>query len=257
MCMILFAYDAHPGYKLIVAANRDEDYSRPTAPAAFWGQDSLILAGKDLEQGGTWMGITKGGRYAAITNYRDPSFKRARPLSRGRIVREYLECDIPTQLFMEKVLREGERYNGFNLLAGTENEIYCCSNRESIVRKVEKGVHGLSNSLLDVPWPKVSEGIAGLKGCLCEREINIDCLFNMLASQKKADDHLLPETGVGLEFERMLSPIFIAGSDYGTRSSTVLLIDRSGYVNFWERSFFPQSPNIWSGISYEFIIDNS
>ena len=239
MCLVLWASEYHEKYKLVVAANRDEFYRRPTLPADFWPENPTILAGKDLKGGGTWMGITTGGRFATLTNYRDPSSFNPHAPSRGRLVQKYLEGSLPPEQYMQRLAQEGGRYNGYNLLAGTCDEMYYFSNRERMVRKVDKGVHGLSNSLIDVPWPKVVRGVDGLKKCLDNADIDVEALFILMADRERASDHDLPGTGVTLELERMLSPLFIESQDYGTRTTTVILVNRSNFVQFWERSFKP------------------
>lgn len=239
MCLVLWANDCHDKYKLLIAANRDEYYHRPTLPAGFWPESPTILAGRDLKEGGTWMGITTNGRFATLTNYRDPSSFNPKAPSRGRLVLNYLEADISPKSYMLKLLPEKAKYNGYNLLAGTVDEIYYFSNREKQVRKVDRGFHGLSNSLINVPWPKLVKGVKGLKNCLASSVVDVEDLFKIMADREPADDHELPSTGVSLEMERMLSPLFIesASYDYGTRTTTVILIDRNNHVQFWERSF--------------------
>lgn len=254
MCLILFAIDCHPQYRLVVAANRDEYYHRQTLPADFWPDNPSILAGRDGYQGGTWMGITTAGRIAALTNYRDPSRHNPQAPSRGHLVREYLESSTSPVPYMRDLLDESDRYNGFNLLAGTPENLYYFSNREKIIRPLEKGCHGISNSLLDVPWPKVTRGIDGLTACLRQQEINHEDLFALMADRELADDSDLPHTGVSLEMERMLSSIFIEMPGYGTRSTTILLVNRENQVQFWERTFFPDQPGTWKDAYYSFLI---
>lgn len=252
MCLIVFAYDYHPRYKLVVAANRDEFYRRPTLPADFWQDNPSILAGRDLEQGGTWMGVTTTGRFAALTNYRGPSQDKQQTPSRGQLVRNYLNSDLSPETYLQGLDKGGVEYNGFNLLTGTTQALYYYSNQEKVIRPVEKGVHGLSNSLLDVAWPKVSKGVKALEGCLQEQDIQVERLFEILADQERPDDSELPQTGVGLELERMLSPMYIVSPDYGTRSSTILLIDRHNHVQFWERRFTSEESGMGNEVSYEF-----
>ncbi len=252
MCLILLANDCHPKYSLVVAANRDEFYQRQTLPAAFWPQAPSILAGRDVDHGGTWMGITTAGRFAALTNFRDPSNHKTHAPSRGYLVHKYLESTSPIKSYMQNLLNEGQRYNGFNLLAGTPETLYYFSNREKVIRHLEKGYHGLSNALLDVPWPKITKGIKKLTACLQEHEVYYEDLFEIMADKELANDSDLPQTGVSIELERMLSAIFIESPDYGTRSTTVMLIDRNNHVQFWERSFSPQQPDTWEESYYSF-----
>ncbi|NLT20879.1 MAG: NRDE family protein [Syntrophomonadaceae bacterium] len=250
MCLIIFAYDYHPRYKLIVAANRDEFYQRPTLPAAFWEDKDEILAGRDLQEGGTWMGISTRGRFAALTNYRDPStYKKIAP-SRGHLVQNYLSSSIGPEVYLETLPDGGAAYNGFNLLLGNHDSLYYYSNRERLVREVAPGVHGLSNSLLDVPWPKVTKGINELTRILEDEHIDTEKLFTIMRDRELPPDQDLPETGVGLEMERVLAPAFVMSPEYGTRLTTVILIDRNNKVQFWERSFLNHQPDSWDEVCY-------
>lgn len=239
MCLILFAYNCHPKYRLVVAANRDEYYHRPTAPAAFWADAPGLLAGRDLELGGTWLGITKGGRFAAVSNYREPPSDHGPVLSRGLIPTGFLSSDMTASDYLGSLKMNGSRFKGVNALLGDRDGISYFSNRDSAHNgAVSPGIHGLSNHLLDTPWPKVVRGREVL-GAVVAKEAVIDPeeLFAVLGDRTPAPDHLLPDTGIGLERERLLSSIFIAGSDYGTRSSTVILIGYDDKVVFSERSF--------------------
>jgi uncharacterized protein with NRDE domain len=253
MCLILFAYNCHPRYYLVVAANRDEYYDRPAKPAAFWPESPHLLAGRDLQQGGTWMGITATGRFAAVTNYREKD-ARPRELSRGQLVRKYLCGSESPMSYVNNLKDGGDGYNGFNILLGDTQCLYYYSNREKVLRRVEEGIHGLSNNLLNVPWPKVSKGTKALADCLQTGEEIKERLFAILGDKERPADHELPQTGVSLEWERVLSPAFIVSPGYGTRCSTVLLIDRRGHVRFWERSFSPEKPEQYHEVFYEFDI---
>jgi uncharacterized protein with NRDE domain len=252
MCLILFSYNNHPEYRLIVVANRDEFYSRPTAPAAYWKDDSNIVGGRDLEKMGTWMGITKKGRFAAITNYRDPSFEMKNAKSRGELVSNYLGGNDSPMEYLNKAKYESDLYNGFNLLVGDLSSLLYFSNRNNEIVEVSQGVHGLSNHILDTPWPKVKKGKNALKKNIeNEKILNPNALLELLADSDQANESELPNTGVGLERERVLSPLFIKGLDYGTRSSTVLLIDHNNCVTFVER-FFLKGQDEWQDVSYQF-----
>lgn len=245
MCLVLLAYEAHPAYRLILAANRDEFYERPTAPAAFWEDAPDVLAGRDLLHGGTWLGVTRAGRVAAVTNFRDPRSKRDGALSRGLLVGDFLRGGQTPGAYLAGLAPRGGDYNGFNLLAGDASGFYYYSNREGVPRELKPGVYGLSNHLLDTPWPKVGrvkeaaaaaiEALAGMAdgrgGALAP-----ETFFDILAERAQAADERLPDTGVGLEVERMLSPLFIVSPAYGTRSSTVVLVGREGRVTFAERT---------------------
>ncbi|WP_047152777.1 NRDE family protein [Aneurinibacillus tyrosinisolvens] len=242
MCLILFAYKAHPDYPLIVAANRDEFYNRPTAPAAFWEDYPFILAGRDLEKMGTWMGVTKTGRFAAITNYRDPLDVRDDVKSRGELVSDYLSSDIAPEQYLCKVKEHHRDYNRFNLLVGDTTSLFYYSTLENIVSEIEPGIHGLSNHVLDTSWPKVSIGKERLAHLLKEKgRLDTKPLFDILSDEKRAPDTDLPNTGVGIEWERMLSPLFIRSGGYGTRSSTVVLFNNKNRILFEERFYQPDS----------------
>lgn len=256
MCLLVFSLSAHPDYKFIIAANRDEFYARPTLAASFWEENTSVLAGKDLAKGGTWMGIEKSGRFAALTNFRNPALNKPHMPSRGHLVYNYLKDSCDAKTYLENVLNDGNTYNGYNLLAGTPDELYYLSNRsESGILKVENGVHGLSNNLLDVPWPKVKKAKERFLECLSHREIAHEKLFELLKDTEHPPDSELPQTGVTLERERLLSPAFIVSPDYGTCSSTVLLVDRRNHVRFWERSFKPDTPIPTGEVYYEFDIE--
>ncbi|MBT0653304.1 NRDE family protein [Geomobilimonas luticola] len=238
MCLILFAHDCHPFYRLVLAANRDEFYDRPTAPAAFWDDDPSILAGRDLKVGGTWFGITTTGRLAAITNYRDLASHRPNAPSRGLLVSDFLQSSLPAETFLAELAASNPGYNSFNLVCGTPESLWHYSDRGGPPAPVSHDTHGLSNRLLDTPWPKVSRGKAALAD-IVQRHDRIEPaeLFAILADRTVAADQLLPDTGVGLERERLLSPLHIASADYGTRSATVLLVGRDGLVEFIEQTF--------------------
>jgi len=237
MCLILFAWQVHPVYPLILAGNRDEFYSRPTAPADFWDDHPQILAGRDLEHGGTWLGIHRSGRLAAVTNYRDGRAARRGTRSRGELVSGFLTSDLAPEEYLQEVHRQHTAYDGFNLLIGTPDRLFSYSNRSEQLAEVEPGVHGLSNHLLDSPWPKVERGKAALRELRdSDREALIERLLAVLADRVPAPDHTLPDSGIELERERLLSPAFIATPNYGTRCSSVLLVDTSGRVSFTERT---------------------
>jgi uncharacterized protein with NRDE domain len=238
MCLILIGLNSHPDYKLIIAGNRDEFYDRPTAEAAFWDEAPYLLAGKDLLGGGTWFGITKGGRLAAISNYRDPEpFKKDAP-SRGRLVSGFLLGNDSPGSYLDNITEEAGRYNGFNLATGLNDRLFWYSNRGNVIKELGPGIYGMSNHLLDTAWPKVIKGKSQLAGLISRPVLpGPDEFFNMLTDRTVAFDKDLPDTGVGLERDRMLSPIFISSPDYGTRSSTLLFIDRDGLVTFIERTY--------------------
>ncbi|MCS0654676.1 NRDE family protein [Cytobacillus firmus] len=227
MCLILFAYKVHPKYKLIVAANRDEFYERPTAPAYFWEDQPHILAGRDLRKMGTWMGVTRNGRFAALTNYRDPNEVTEGKRSRGDLVANFLKGSASPADFMNRASEHRSSYPGYNLLAGNLEELFYYSNVEDRVELLQPGIYGVSNHVLDTEWPKVKKGKEGLTALLDNAEGNLtEDLFTLLQNADSAPDERLPKTGVSLEWERILSPLFIKSDGYGTRSSTVLLMSK-------------------------------
>ncbi|GAB4350166.1 MAG: NRDE family protein [Gammaproteobacteria bacterium] len=256
MCLILLAYRCHPRYHLVVAANRDEFFGRPAAAAHWWGGEGKILAGRDLEAGGTWMGISRLGRFAALTNYRDPPAHRQDAPSRGALVCDYLEGSDSPADYLESLASRAADYNGFNLLVGDRDGLLGYCNRAAGIRSLEPGVHGISNGILDEPWPKVSQGRAELSAVLSENEEpDPERLFAILADRARADDELLPDTGIGKEWERMLSARFIAAPGYGTRCSTILLWGIDGRVRFIERSF-DETGKLIGVVDHSFRIEN-
>ncbi|MBI4209271.1 MAG: NRDE family protein [Deltaproteobacteria bacterium] len=236
MCLILLAHQYHPKYRLVFAANRDEFPNRPTAPAAFWEEDPNILAGKDLLKGGTWCGVSKIGRFAALANIRDPKAHRDGAPSRGLLVSNFLKGKESSEEYLQKIEKEAREYNPFGLLAGDKSDLFYFSNRVRKSQKLEPGLYGLSNHLLDTPWPKVKRGKGKLKAILSRESFSAEDLLDLLADTTPARDSELPDTGVGLELERMLSPIFIKSPTYGTRASTIILIDTENNVTFIEKT---------------------
>lgn len=252
MCLILFAYKVHPAYPLIVAANRDEFYERRSAPVGFWEDASQVLAGRDLKEGGTWLGITREGKFAAITNYRDPATFRTGAPSRGRLIKNYLCGSSNAEAYIKKISGRAGLYNGFNLICADSKDLFVYSNRADM-QKLAAGIYGLSNRFLDTPWPKVVRGKKALAAAMMEKGDALEAaLFKILADRKIAPDNKLPSTGVGLEWERALSAIFIESPGYGTRSSTVLLIGKNKWVKFVEKVFDgKQQPWVESRISFQ------
>lgn len=241
MCLILFAQNAHPEYPLVFAGNRDEFYDRPSAPAAFWDEAPHVLGGRDLKAGGTWLGITERGHWATVTNVRDQMPSRDDAPSRGHLVAEYLKDESAPEAYVQSVAENADQYNGFNLLVGTREETLYFSNRDGSPGFVTDGIHGMSNAQLDDPWPKVERGTSSLRAVL-DDEVTAERLLDILDDRRPAPDDELPRTGVGRKTERMLSPPFIEGDTYGTRTSTVILMHRSGAVTFVERSFDRGTP---------------
>jgi uncharacterized protein with NRDE domain len=238
MCLLLFSYRIHPDYRLIVAANRDEFYTRPTAALDYWADHPDVLAGRDLKGNGTWLGVTRYGRLAAVTNYREPTAHIENPPSRGRLIGDFLIGNASAQRYLKIVSKISNAYDGFNLIAGDPAGLYYYSNRAPCVRQLQPGFYGISNHLIDTPWPKIKKGKALLQGQLCGREkIDVEKIWEILADRTLPADKNLPDTGVGLEWERILAPLFISSQDYGTRSSSIILMEYSGRTTFMERTF--------------------
>jgi len=240
MCLILLAWNHHPAYRLILAANRDEVHARPSAPAAWWEQPPGILAGRDLAGGGTWCGIDRRGRWAAVTNFRDfrdPATRRENAPSRGLLVSDFLASGTRPESGLTALTTQAGDYRPFNLLAGDRQEIAYFGSREGRVRRLPPGLYGLSNALLDTPWPKVTSAKAALACLLRQEQVASEELFALLADRTPAPDVDLPDTGLGLPRERLLSSRFICSEAYGTRCSTLLLIRKDGRVEFRERRF--------------------
>jgi uncharacterized protein with NRDE domain len=237
MCLIFLSLNTHPAYKLIVAGNRDEFYARKTAAAEFWKDEPEILAGRDLEAGGTWLGMNRSGKISMLTNYRDPQNINPHAPSRGQLVLDYLKTSIHPSAYLEHVAQTGKSYNGFNLITGTPDELWYYSNYREGIEKLEPGFYGISNQLLETPWPKVQRGKEKLKLILSQPTINPDHLFEALYDDQRAPDDKLPNTGLSLEREQALSSMFIKTENYGSRCSTVILIDRKYQVFFSERVY--------------------
>lgn len=243
MCLILFSYNYHPRYRLVLAANRDEFYDRPAAPMQFWEDHPNVLGGRDLKSMGTWMGITRSGRIAAITNYRDPATIKPQAPSRGHLISQFLIGDASPADYLNAIQKEAQQYNGFNLLVGDTRDLAYYSNRGNDRVHLQSNIFGLSNRHLDTPWPKVTHGKKDLTR-LIDRHNDIppESLLEILQRQEIPPDHQLPDTGIGTAWERTLSPIFIASPNYGTRCSTVLTIDQSNRVRISEHTWQPGKP---------------
>jgi uncharacterized protein with NRDE domain len=240
VCLILLAVDAHPQYPLVLAANRDEFFARPSTPAAPWPGAEHVIGGRDLEKGGSWLAVARGGRLAAVTNYRDGTRKRAGSRSRGLLVSDFILSREHPREFVEQLQDDADLYDGFNLIVADGGAVWHFNNVDRHITRVSPGVHGLSNHLLDTPWPKVTHGKAALARAVDgPRDALVASLFDGLREERLAPDHELPSTGVELEWERVLSSVFIATPVYGTRASTVVLIETSGAATLIERSYDP------------------
>lgn len=252
MCILFIAVNEHKDYPLIVAANRDEFFARPTEQSAFWNNQSDILGGTDLQAGGTWMGFNKNGRLSALTNVRDPQRIDPDATTRGELVSHFLTNDMSNDNYLTVLRKTKDNYNGYNLLFGDWHDLWVYNNHQDKVQKLGDGVFGLSNADLNSPWPKINKGVTNLKDyCQHDEPIDADELFALLRDDTQAQDDMLPKTGVPIEWERKLSSIFINSKDYGTRSSTLLLIDKNNLVSWQERSF-DRAGNVFDGKNFEF-----
>lgn len=238
MCLILFAYKAIPDKKLILAANRDEFFSRPTAAMDLWHDNPDILAGRDLKEKGTWLGMNRNGKFAALTNYRDPSPVKNNPPSRGNIIKDYLTSDSSAADFLKKLQAQADSFNGFNLVLSDDRSFFWFSNKGGKPKQLGPGIYGLSNHLLNTPWPKIQKGKKALEKIVFNKEnLSVENLFHLLENREIPHDSELPDTGVGIEWERILAPVFISSKDYGTRSSSVIMINNDGHALIAERGF--------------------
>lgn len=247
MCLITFAYKKHKNYKLIIVANRDEFYQRPTATATFWEDEPSILAGRDLRGNGTWMGFNRNGRFAALTNYRDGFNEQKNAPSRGHLVTSFLLSQNDSLEHLQQLTDSAALYNGYNLLTFDGEQLGYYSNQIKSPTILENGIYGLSNSTLDVGWPKVKKAVSGLESLLQQDDFSIEEAFKMMQNKATAADKDLPNTNIPMQWERLLSAMYIESPDYGTRCSTVFLLDYDGNYHFEERSYVPQHQIAYRG----------
>ena len=240
MCLIAFAWRHHPRFPLVVAANRDEFHERPTAPAAFWPESPRILAGRDLLGGGTWLGVSAGGRFAALTNLRSEGAAPRDAPSRGALVSAFLRGEQRPADYLAEVAHRAHRYQGFCLIAADRTEVGCFCARDAAPALLDPGVYGLGNARLGAPWPRVERIREGFAAILARPRWRSADLMALLGDRTSLSGEELPDAAVGLERERRCSPAFIVDERYGTRSSTVLLMDAGGHVDFTEQSFDPR-----------------
>lgn len=236
MCLVLIAWRGAAKYPCVLAANRDELHSRPTAAAHWWQSQPPILAGQDLLAGGTWLGLTRTGRFAALTNYRDPEQRRLGTPSRGTLVATILQSGDPIERSLEQLRSVSADYNGFSLLFSDGERLAIFESARGSGRVLGPGIYGLSNHLLDTPWPKVQTAKSRLSRTLADLSTT-DAILALLRDEAPAPDDQLPRTGVSLEWERLLSSAYVRAPDYGTRCSTVLRIDESRRACFDEWSW--------------------
>ena len=242
MCLLVVAWRTHPRYRLVVAANRDEFHDRPAAPLGWWTDDPRVLAGRDLRAGGAWLGVTRSGRFGIVTNFRD--LERAPTPdapSRGRLVPAFLAGDATPDAYVAATGAEADRYSGFNLLVGTRDSLVYLSNRAAARRRaLAPGIYGLSNHSLDSPWPKLLRTRERFAAALADGEPDAAALFDILADREPAPDPAVAGTGLPPELERALSAPFVLHERYGTRCSTVVMVENEGRTVVVERRFDPQ-----------------
>lgn len=242
MCLAAFAIEAHPDWPLVVVANRDEFHARPTQPMQPWPEMPGILAGRDLQAGGTWLGIDTEARLALLTNVRDPKNVKHHAPSRGALTEGFLRSGCNAQHYLQSIAKDASSYNGFNLIAiDTNHSAWHASNyQQPFAKPIGQGIHGLSNALLDTPWPKTARTAQALSECLSlGSALDVDLLCNIMLDTTPVDDHLLPDTGLSLSRERLLSTPFIVSPDYGTRCMTVVLRHISGACWVQEDTYDP------------------
>ncbi|HEX9649227.1 MAG TPA: NRDE family protein [Cyclobacteriaceae bacterium] len=237
MCLVVFSYKKHLNYKLIIAANRDEFYHRPTQPADFWHDSPNLLGGRDLEANGTWMGVTTEGKVSLLTNYRDLRNLKQNTPSRGHLVSDFLKQEELPKTYLEKLHNISDTYNGFNLVVGNQDDLWYYSNENKRITMLGSGLYGLSNALIDTPWPKLIRAKNKIGDAFNDDFINADKVLDALFDDLRASDDQLPDTGIGFEKEKMLSSIFIKSPDYGTRCSTLVTVDQNDNLNFHERTY--------------------
>ena len=239
MCLLVLAWKSHPRYRLIVAANRDEFHERPAQPLGWWPDEPRILAGRDLRGSGTWMGVARSGRFGIVTNFRDLETPPAPDApSRGDLVTRFLTGATSPKEYLDDLRGRAPRYAGFNVLLGGPRALYYFSNRNGgTARRLSAGVYGLSNHWLDSPWPKLLRTRARLSELVKQVPVETGALFDLLADREPADTDEIPETGLPPEWERALSAPFVVHERYGTRCSTLLLVDRNGHTTMLERRF--------------------
>ena len=238
MCLLLIAWKTHPRYRLILAGNRDEFHDRAAAPLNWWQDDPRILAGRDLKAGGTWLGVARSGRFGVVTNYRDLQAPVEGAPSRGNLVPRFLTGATSPKEFLDDLRGAALRYSGFNLLVGGSRALYYFSNRgPKGPTALASGVYGLSNHLLNTPWPKLTRTRDRFTHLLGDSEITPESLFAILADREQAPADALPSTGLPNDWERVVSSPFIVNERYGTRCSSVLLVERNGRTTLHERRF--------------------
>ncbi len=240
MCLITFAWQAHTDYALVLAANRDEFFQRPAQSAQFWPDHPDIFGGRDLSAQGSWLALNQRGRFAALTNFRDPQNMDPQARSRGALVSNFLLCDLSAEAYAVDILARGDEFNGFNLLVCDGVKMVYCSNQLPDIKLLEPGVYALSNALLDTPWPKTIAARDNLRLWLTSPG-STQSLLSLLSDTRQADDDQLPATGIPYAMEKALSAQFIKLDHYGTRCTTAVVIDQDGNAEFIEQRYHPDA----------------
>lgn len=256
MCLIVFAYKVLPGHPLVLAGNRDEFYNRPAEPAHMWDTSPGIIAGKDLKAGGTWLGISMTGRFAALTNYRKIDEIKENAPSRGNIIKDFLVSDETPQHYLHSLQETAGNYNGFNLIAGTAETLWYINNKTKKAEEVKPGFHAISNAFLDTPWPKTEDALRAFKKTILTIGVEEEPVFSILMADKTYPENKLPETGLTRELEKAVSAIFIKTEGYGTRCSTMVTISNDGRYTLTERTFKPGTQEVEGDVSHSFTLSD-
>lgn len=234
MCILFFAIKQHPKYPVIICANRDEFHERPTKPMHWWPKNEL-LAGKDLQAGGTWLGLNKQGRFSALTNFRQPDLIDKNKQSRGELVLQALAQQ--DDAMTKKLVESSGDYNGFNLVFGQLNNLMCFDSVSQKQQVLASGFHSLCNGALDDIWPKMALGQANLASAIKDHSLDIEQLFTLMKSAQQAKTEHLPKTGVPLNWEQLLSSIFIISPEYGTRTTNIITLDNDDNIAIYDQSY--------------------
>jgi len=244
MCLLVVAVDAHPDFRLVLAGHRDEFHARPSAALAWWDDSPQILAGRDLQAGGTWLGVDRRGRMSVVTNFRAPGSQREAAPSRGLLVPAFLASGLPAAAFTDQLARDASAYSGFNLLAWDGSTLAYCAGPAGDAQTLSRGIYGLSNARPDTPWSKLTRARERVRDVLEAGPPRPEALFRALEDRQPARDDELPETGIGIELERLLSAPFIVSPQYGTRCTTVVLVGNDGGVQVTERRYAPDGSTV-------------
>ncbi|MDJ0576031.1 MAG: NRDE family protein [Xenococcaceae cyanobacterium MO_234.B1] len=239
MCLTILSYQQNPDFPVILISNRDEYYNRPTKTCHFWDDYPNILGGRDLEFGGSWLAVNRDGSLALVTNYREPHLPNSPSyLSRGLIVKDFLLSSEPEK-FLKELKSNSDKYQGFNLIVSWELKLFYFSSISHCLIQLQAGLYGLSNHLLDTPWPKLKRAKEKFQALLSQKKTPLrpEPIIELMNDSRRFPDDELPETGIGLELERFLSPIFLVGEQYGTRCTSLLQISRSGRIDFYEQNY--------------------